>query len=302
MSNGTKLEDKIQSIKQESMMEIKKSIFDVVAAAIILAIIMVSMNVIGLIDLKNMNFFEFLVEWLPFLAAALLLNSDLYKKGVFVGKRSDQYISIGKLYSEKVNSLTGEQIEGLYPFCEEYNRKALQSIQDGILRAEGITYEHFDGPWQDAEGVPHKSLKTCTKQDLIALKFNTDQIKAIRKAKRVRLKGINVNVLLSSINIKDPTNIGSDEKQLEIRQTIFSSTKYVFSTLLMSFIAVRDVTEWGWLGLIVVVFKIAYTFAGCYMSYFKGYDNITIRVCNHIARKCDILKMYLKNDKNNYNS
>ena len=30
------------------------------------------------------------------------------------------------------------------------------------------------------------------------------------------------------------------------------------------------------------------------MSYFQGYNDITVSLTNHIARKIDILKMYLK--------
>jgi hypothetical protein len=61
----------------------------------------------------------------------------------------------------------------------------------------------------------------------------------------------------------------------------------------MSLIVIKDITTWGWASLIAVLFKVIYMFARSFMSYFSGYDDITVSVANHIARKTDILKMYL---------
>lgn len=279
------LEDTVQAGKIGTVQELKKSAFDLVAVLILIAVAAASLDVFGLLDLNEISFIQFLVSWIPYFLAAILLNLDLYKKGVFVGKNTDKFKLVAGAYSEMANSLSGSQIRDLQPFCIEYNNTARKDMQISILRNEGISYDEFD-----------LVLKTKTKTQLQGMDYNNDQIKAVLKAKRTKVKGISVNILLSSIGAYDPTNIGLSEKEMEFRRTIFSTLKYLLSTFLMSIIAVKDIELWGWSAIILVLFKIVYMFAGCYMSYFKGYDDITMNMINHLTRKTDILKQYL-----NYN-
>lgn len=286
------IEDKLQQGKGLLNAELKKSIFDWIAAIIIIATIAASLDVFGLLDIKSINFAEFIIAWIPYFLSAMLLNLDLYKKGVFVGKGTKKFIDVADTYSELANSLTGKQVKDLQPFCDKYNEDAVIAIQTTLLRKEGISYEMFDVGYKlDKQEIP--ALKTLTKRQLRELKFNKLQIKVILKAKKVKVRGINVNILLSSMNLKDPTNIGYGEHELTNKRMLTSTTKYLASTLLMSLIAVKDISTWGWTGLILVIFKVVYMFAGCCMSYFKAYDDITINVANQLMRKTDILKMYL---------
>ena len=55
----------------------------------------------------------------------------------------------------------------------------------------------------------------------------------------------------------------------------------------------KNIADWGWGGLVLVLFKVLYTFARSYTSYFQGYNDMTIDLTNHLARKTDVLKMYL---------
>lgn len=287
-----RLEDRLQKSKTVMYSELKKSMFDWIAAVIVVAIIACSLDVFGLLDIKNINFLEFIVSWIPYFLAATLLNLDLYKKGVFVGKSTDKFTEVVTAYSDIANSLTGKQVKELQAFCDKYNEDALASIQSMILRKEGISYSMYDKDFViDGKNIP--ALKTLTKKQLIDLKFNKLQIKSILNCKKIKVKGINVNLLLSTMNMRDPTNIGSNEQSLANKNIITSVVKYLMSTLFMSVIAIKDVTTWGWAGIILVIFKVIYMFAGCYMSYFKAYDDITINLANHLLRKTDILKMYI---------
>ena len=219
--------------------------------------------------------------------ATILLNNTLYKKGVFVGKRTSRFIDNTTAYSELVNSLNGEQIKGMYKFCEEYNQNALETIQTNILKKEGITYIDFEKGSEISNNIPYKIL---TEEKLTEIGLTKSQIKAIKIAKNTTIKGLTVNSLLSSMNIKDPTNLGRNENELARKRTITSIITYIASTLLMSLLAIKDITEWGWSGIILVLFKVIYTFARSYMSYFQGYNDMTVDLTNHIARKIDIIK------------
>lgn len=296
----SRVEDKLQEKKLRAADGLKKYIFDWIAALIIIALIAASLDIFGLIDFKTINIIEFFVSWFPYFAAAILLQTDLYKKGSFVGKSTTKFNNVIESYSSIANSLSGKQIEGLYPFCDKYNDDALTSIQTQILRKEGITFEAFNNERTDVvdnKTIHLKPLKICTNRELVNEGYTYEQRKCIRSAKRVKVKGIGVNILLSSIAVKDVTSIGDDEKTMETKQIVFSAFRYMISTLLLSIVGIKDIQNFGWVAIILVVFKVSYLFAGCYRSYFKGYDDITIRLANHFTRKADILKMYLSYDE-----
>lgn len=286
MSN---IEDKLQRSKLNIADGIKRRIYDWIAALIVVSLIASSLGAFGLIDFDTTNFAEFLISWFPYFAAAILLNTDLYKKGVFVAKNTTKFQAVINEYSGIANALSGSQIKALYTFCEQYNSEVKKTMREHILREEGLTYEDFD---EGSEEVK-KPLKTLSKDDLLSNGYSDNQIKAIRKAKNLKIKGINVNMLLSSIAASDITDIGDDERNLAKKQIVVSTVRYMLTTLLLSVIAIKNIYEWGWVGVILVIFKVAYLFAGCCMSYFKGYDDITINLVNHFTRKCDILKIYL---------
>lgn len=298
------LEDKLQEGKFKLQDGIRKHIFDWIAAIILVALIATSLDVFGLIDFRKINVIEFFISWFPYFVAAMLLQTDLYKKGIFIGKATDKFKTVISSYSELANSLSGKQINGLYDFCDKYNDAARRSMQKQILRKEGLAFDDFDiGVTKSVNNIDvvETPLKIRTKRTLKQQGFTKRQIQSIYAAKRVKIKGINVNVLLSSNDAADVTNIGSDEKELQIRQIFASAIKYLFTTFLLSLIAIKHVENWGWIGLVLIIFKVAYLFAGSYMSYFKGYDNVTIDLITHFTRKMDILKMYLTTTSNNSN-
>ena len=286
------VEDTIQYGKSQTMKELKKSAFDFIAVVIVAALVLASLDVFNLIDLNTMNIGDFVVSWVPYFLATILLTLDLYKKGVFVGKSTDKFQTIAKSYSDLANSLSVKQIRDLGPFCEKYNEDALVNLRTSILKEEGISYDDFNSTFT-VEDKTYAPLKTWTKEELITAKYTKAQIKAIKLAKKAKVKGINVNILLSSVNISDPTDIGRGEIELEKRILVSSVIKYLVSTMLMSLIVIKDITTWGWASLIGVLFKVIYMFARSFMSYFSGYDDITVSVANHVTRKTDILKMYL---------
>ena len=287
-----KLENQLQNVKLGTVKEIKRGVFDIVAVLIVAALALASLDVFDLVDLGAISIADFFVSWIPYFLASMLLTLDLYKKGVHVGKSTDKFEITITSYGEIVNKLTGEQIKDLQPFCEEYNEAALVSLRTSILKEEGIAYCDYDEEFTRDE-VKYPALKTWTRRELKKGKYNFAQRRCIFKAKRAKVKGISVNLLLSNINASDPTNIGAGENALQHRKISMSVVRYLVSTFVMSLIIVKDISQWGWAALIATSFKVIYTFARSYMSYFQGYDDVTISLTNHIARKTDILKMFL---------
>ena len=270
---------------------VKKYVYDVITIIILIAIIAASLHVFGFAKLNELDDLStFLMDWLPYFAAAIMLNTNLYQKGLHVGKSVVTYIQAVAAYSATANKLTGKQLERLQDFCDDYNANALRRIQTEILKTEGISYERFDTD-SVKDGVTRKALKSLSKKELDEL-CGVNIRKVVCKAKNVKLKGINVNILLSSLDIKDPTNIGKTESQLSKSAAMASTFTYLFSTCLMSFIIINDLSNWGWANLIVVIFKVAFLLGKTLLSYFKGYRAATVNLVAHLARKTDILKEF----------
>lgn len=291
----SKVEENYTNGEQNIKSGIKRYIYDVVAAAIALVIIAASLHIFDIYDLSDgEDIKNFFIDWVPYFIASILLNGDMYEKGAFIGKETLRYIKILEAYSKKVTTLTGEKLTSIGAFCIYYNEKSLRERRQDILRKEGVSYDEFDKDFVkivNGEKTTFKPLKMWTKEELDET-YGVNARKAIFQAKKASIKGINTNVLLSSFDVKDPTNIGATEGQLKLHRNIFVTVRYLFASGLMSIIFIKDIAQWHWAGIVEVIFKLAYVFARALMSYFKAYSDITIKVAGHITRKTDILNEF----------
>ena len=286
------VEQKVTNVTETGKTQIKRYIYDLVSGGIILAIIAASLNVFGFYDFSGDNIAkecsDFFIDWVPYFIASVLLHSTMYEKGTFTGKQTKSYIDMAASYSKKVNNLTGEQLDKLDDFCIKYNEKALKDLQTKILKRSGISYETFTEKYLNMSTKDIK--KNCIKEH-----YNT-----IIKAKNVHIKGINANKLLSQCEADDITDTGHNEQELAKQYKIKSTIKVLITTICTALIVAKDIAEWGWSGIIIVVFKVLFVFGKSYMGYFTGYKDITIDVISSLGRKCDILKMFINNfDKEN---
>lgn len=266
---------------------VKNKMFDLIALAVVVSMILLTLGVLELREVTLKTILNIFIEWIPFYLCAVLLNGNFYNKGVFNGKQKDTFVNIVSAYSNIVNALTGAQLEYLPDFCIRYNENALRQLQEVELKKIGISYKIFD------EGKDEqKPLKMMNKKQLNKL-YDKHIAKQIYKIIRMRVKGINSNTLLGSTSSADPTDLGQDESELRKKKMVKYATGYVFSIGFMTFIAVKNVLDWGWGGLLFAAFKILYVFARSYLRYFEGYEDIVVKVANHISRKTDILKEFV---------
>lgn len=292
------MEQKVTNLTETGKAQIKRYIYDLVSCGIILAIIAASLNAFGFNDFSDGNIWketgDFFVDWVPYFIASVLLHSTMYEKGTFTGKQTGSYIDMANAYSKIVNSLTGDELDKLDDFCTEYDEKALKDLQTKILKRSGISYENFVNKYLNMSNKDIK--KTCIKE----------HYKTIIKAKNCKIKGINANKLLSQSEADDVTDIGNTERELAKRYKVSSTIKVLITTLCTALVVAKDIAEWGWSGLIIVVFKVLFVFGRSYMGYFTGYKDITVDVVSSLGRKCDILKMFIndfekENVKNSVN-
>ena len=286
------LEESVDNFKTNARKKIKNRMFDIVALGVILAMMAISLGVFQLKDLTLDNVMPILIDFVPLLLTSALLTSDFYKKGAFYGKASEAFNAVVSVYSNIVASLNGRQIDSLNDFCIKYNDDALKALQTPILRKVAISQELYDEGCVDKHGsYTTRPLKVLSKKELKA-KYPKKVWKAILKANKCKIKGLQVNGLLGNQNNDDITDIGPTEKQMEVSHNLTSAASYTIATAFMTLIAIKDVMTWGWASLILIAFKLCYILAKSYMSYFTGYSDITVSLSNSITRKTDIIKQF----------
>lgn len=298
MENKANATDMLTSAKSKTAEFVKSKMFDFIAAAIVVAMLALSLGVFELREISFRELANILLETLPFYLSTVMLNDNFYLKGTYYGKSTKSFKAIVNQYSTKVNSLTGKQINALPDFCQNYNDKTLAKMQLSVLRTEGLTLDDFNYDYVEhvlngdvTSEVHHGPLKAMSKHELQSL-LTPERVDAVIEAKDVKIKGISSNILLGSSDDADITNLGPGEKEMhKHRKRSYAIWSFV-SIFLLTLIGVKQFTDWGWVGITFVIFKLLYIVARSYMKYFEGYQDITIALANHISRKTDIIKEF----------
>lgn len=286
MENNTQAE-KYLEYKGKMTNFVRNKIFDIIAIFTVLVMALLSLGALEFRDITFKNVLDILVESFPFYFAATMLSRNYYTKGAYLGKEQDCFKNAVSYYSQHVTKLDGKALSILPRFCNEYNERTLKSMQEAILHSVAITMERF----HEMDESLNKPLKIATEEE-VKKAYGNEVAKAVEKCKRCKVKGINPNILLSNINNPDSTNLGDNEKELANKRTVTYAIVYFISILFMSLIGIKSVIEWGWMGLFLTLFKLAFVvFAAC-SRYFEGYEDITINVVDHLFRKTDVLKEF----------
>lgn len=273
--------------KQNIISFIKNRIFDFLGIAILIAMFALMLNILEGKDFTLQSLKEVLLQLAPFYICAMMLSLNYYKKGAYSGKNTPTFTDEVSDYNDVNDELTGNQIRHLREFCKVYNDESLRDMQEAILSKEGVSYNEF------LELRKLKYFKTRKlKGSLIA--------NAIKKAKRVKIVGIEPNILLGNRKSDDATDLGPSETHLMTGRAAWYAIGYIFTIGFLMFLAVKDITEWSWKVVLYQLVKVIYIFVRSYMRYFEGYEDITIKLRNTIHRKTCILKSYKAwyNEKN----
>lgn len=269
----------------------KDRIFDLIAVGLIIAVGLLSLGAVELRQITIWEIINIVFETIPFYLAAVTLALNFYKKGVYAGKSTDGFIGVTKNYSHKVNKFSGKQLDNISVFCQEYNARALRIGQENILREVAITYERYKNVTYDKDGNELRPLCQLSKEELVK-GFGVRVAEHVIKANELKVKGLNSNTLLSNNDYWDITDLGKNENQLLRQRTKSYAGTFALQTFLLTLMGIKDVMQWGWVGLVLIIFKLVFILCRCYMEYFKGYEDITIKVSSHITRKIDILKQF----------
>lgn len=292
MENNT---DKVLNTKDKSIQFVKNRIFDIIALGIIVAMTVLSLGVLELRDITKEEIINIIIENMPFFLATMMLSTNYYNKGTFVAKTTDKFINTVTYYSNYIENFTGKQIDVLPDFCREYNNKSIKRIKEDLLKTVAITWDKYD------VGIDgEKPLKLLSYKELKKL-YGKEIAKTVYKCKKLKIKGIHVNILLSNINNSDPTDLGKNEHELARMRRWSYAGIYLFFTIVIALIGIKNILEWGWVSILFTVFKLLYIASSSYMKYFEGYEDINTHLVNHIYRKTDLLKEFKYWYDENYN-
>jgi hypothetical protein len=276
----------IHENQKSKLQRVKDNSFDVIACGLVVVMAALGLGALQLRDITLRDALNMIIETIPFYMTSSMLSMNYYKKGIYAAKSTETYISIVNSYSSMVDKLTGNQLDWLNEFCVQFNNKVLKRCQESILMRQSISYARFnDG---DESNLPLK----CMSYDDLVSKYGKEFADVVQEAKDVRIKGIHANILLSGFGSIDITDFGPNEAELfKSRSIIYMITNGV-SVVFMTLIGIKDILSWGWLGAILVLFKVGYIFCRSYMKYFDGYEDILNKIVHHIARKTDVLKEF----------
>ena len=291
MSNVNDIAIELNDNNKALIKAAKDRAFDLIAVGLIFAVGLLSLGAIGLRDISFTEIINMLLEAVPFYLASVTLSVNFYKKGVYSAKESESFINCIKLYSHKVNKLTGKQLDSIGEFCEDYNHKAVKLAQQSILRSVAISYERYNEITYDKNGIELLPLRQLSEKEIIEL-YNKRVAEHVLKANDVKVKGLNSNILLGNNDDWDITNLGMTEQELLKKRTRSYAGANAISIVLLTVMSIKNILDWGWAGALLTVFKLVFILCRCYMKYFEGYEDITQKVSNHISRKTDILKQF----------
>lgn len=291
MSKIDDVANEINTNNKDLAKTLKSKAFDLIGLGLVVAVALVSLGVIELRKITPKDIINIFLEAIPFYIGSVTLAMNYYRKGVYAGKSDKMFIANVEKYSNKVNKMNGKQLEYLNDFCCEYNDKAVRMAQENLLRSVAIRYDKFNEGSIDGDGHEIPPLKRLSKEELVT-RYNARVAEFVIKAQNVTVKGINTSILLGNFYDWDITNLGPNEKELSDQRRKQYAASNAVSIFLLSLMAVKNIMEWGWIGFVLVVFKLIWILCNAYMKYFEGYDDIVVRIANHLSRKTDILKQY----------
>lgn len=262
-------------------------VYPIFASVIVIAMVIIKLGVFEFN--KNVDILDIIVEALPIFIASMLLANIFYQNGATKGKRSQNYFLALTEFSRLAN-MPGEKLDALPEFCREFNENALKDKKRSLLSCAVIPLSKFEEEYEQDGGV-HVPIKVMSNSEIIA-EFGKERSSYIIQAKKVKIKGINAVTLTSDQKVKDVTDTGYGEHEYAKMFTAKKAISYALTFIMFAFISVKDVYAWGWAGVGLLVFKIAYTLGCSILGQIQGFKNITIDVVAHLNRKSDILKQF----------
>lgn len=277
MANNNNFEEQYLDFANNTKSAVSNYIYYILAFAVV--VVMVFLQLGGLEFNKDIQWYDIIVDAVPIFVATIILDKLFYECGADKGKKTKKYYGAVLEYSNQVN-LGGDQFDKLPDFCREFNEKVKREKQRVLLASASVSLNVFE-----------ERLKVMTNKE-IKNEFGKERAKWIIKAKKTKIKGISAVNLTSEQQSQDETDTGYNENTLAHIQSVKKILGYAVSLCVFSAISIKDVAQWGWAGIGLLLFKILFSVGCCILSQIRGFKDLTVTVVSHYNRKTDILKKF----------
>lgn len=279
------VEQKYSELKNKGQDVLKKWIFDLVALVIIGASFLLEF---GELSPNEFNLWSWIGDTLVFFFCAMSLSSVYYSKGIYKAEGLDKYIQAVEEYS-KAATISGSARSLLPLFCKEYTETALKDMQDALLSRACISLDEFYLPRKKGdEELP--AILTMENKDITA-EFGKSRSKWIIKAKRIRVKGLTVDDLMSDQITHDPTRLPT-RKGLKTRFSIQNATMYLFIGVFIAWFGIKLAQDFSIAAFAWFFFRVAMMAGRALTAYLTGYEDISTRWKDTLIKKTDILRQF----------
>lgn len=228
--------------------------------------------------------------------ALLFVNNAVYNNMIESGQKAAQGT---KLYKDAVDGYNAEMVtakatnsglERLPEFCDNYNKKALESDRKELLYAAGIKYETYKNNYISKSKRQLKRLKIGDNKAL-----TKSQIKAIKAADRLKSPKLKSEQILRTGQAA--LSRGALGRAPEQKIKLYRARKVLTSTLvsvLSATIVLDMITDFSFAKFVEATVKVAPILLSAYMGYKTGYNNIYIDSTSYINAQATLINNYIK--------
>lgn len=195
-------------------------------------------------------------------------------QGILLGERNEKVIATNELHAKEVDGIN-DKIDYLDEFCEEITEQTLKRIQIKHLNRAGVKYLDFINRTYDIS------------------KLDREDIKHLRKAKRVHITPLMSSDLTSDDNREDdPLYLGRTKKQYMKWSTLKGALSKIIVAVIFGVYTARLIQDFQlsqliWTALQIIIFLIFGV-----IKMMQSYFFITDELRNRKIRKIDWLAKF----------
>ena len=282
MSSPQINEKAYSDLKNKGQNMLKKWVFDLVAIIIIAASFLLEF---GSLAPNDFDLWRWAGDTAVFFFCAMSLSSVYYAKGTYKAEGADEYRAAVAAYSQAA-TIRGEDRSRLPVFCKSYTENALKDMQDAILSRACVSVAEFYEPRSD--GKP--PIATMDKPALIA-EFGRERTHIILHAKRVHVKGLTAESLMSDRDAHDPTAMRT-RKGMKERYSAKNAVMYIFMGIFAAWFGLRLANDFTIAAFAWFFFRIATMIVRSLFAYLTGFEDIATHWRDTLIQKTDILNEF----------
>ena len=241
-------------------------------AHIIFAVVVLLMVVISFVDMRtgdgNVDWFGLIVN----ITLQLSVFIPYRWRQKRISGQAEPYKTNKKLYGEKVEAIhVSNLLRHFAEFCEEKTADIKRAKQLEIVHAAGIDTSTFDsGKFNN---------------------LNKKQLRAITKAKKLKMKPINPLCITSNSNKVKGYGVDFNEDVEDIKGIIGKVFPMLLWAFILSIIAIYSISYGGIAAVVMIIFRIVMCLTAMFSGIMSG-DGFVVKKDKVILRRIDFIELF----------